>query len=311
MKRIRDEVFDPDGKIWFVGKRKYSENIIQILLGASALLSILITLGIVVILGKESLLFFKEVSIVEFFTSARWHPLIDEFGVLPLINSTLITSFIAMLVAAPLGLLVAIYLSEYAGERSRGVIKPILEVLAGIPSVVYGYFALTFMTPFLRVLFGQERVEIYNTASAGLVMGILILPLVISITEDALRAVPYSLREAAYGLGGSKIESCMTVIVPAAFSGISAALILGFSRAIGETMIVTLAAGAGPNFTFNPLEAAETLTGYIVRISGGDVSYNTMDYNSIFALGLLLFLITLGLNILSRYFVRTYQEEYE
>jgi len=296
---------------WYEGRPKYHEKIIEVVLTVSAILSVLITFGIVFILGEESLLFFKEVSIVEFFTSTKWQPLINEFGVLPLINSTLTTSFIAMLVAAPLGLFVAIYLSEYASEKARSILKPILEVLAGIPTVVYGYFALTFMTPLLRILFGQDRVDIYNTASAGLVMGILILPLVTSITEDALRAVPSSLREAAFGLGGNKLHTSMTIVVPAAFSGISAAFILGLSRAIGETMIVALAAGAGPNFTFNPFEAAETLTGYIVRISGGDISYNTMDYNSIFALGLLLFFITLSLNVLSRKLVRKYQEEYD
>lgn len=292
-------------------KRNVTEGIIKALLIVCASISVLVTLGILFILGRESLLFFKDVSIVEFFTSTRWQPLINEFGVLPLINSTLRTSFIAMLVAAPLGLSVAIYLSEYASDRVRGIIKPILEILAGIPTVVYGYFALTFMTPLLRFVFGLKNVDIYNTASAGLVMGILILPLIASITEDALRAVPMSLREASYGLGGNKLESTLTVVVPAAFSGIAAGFILGLSRAIGETMIVALAAGAGSNFTFNPFEAAETLTGYIVRISGGDVSYNTVDYNSIFALGLFLFFITLTLNIISRKIVQKFQEEYD
>ncbi|MBN2618122.1 MAG: phosphate ABC transporter permease subunit PstC [Spirochaetales bacterium] len=287
------------------------ERVVKAVLMSCAIVSVLITLGIILILGKESLLFFKEVSIVEFFTSTKWQPTIEEFGVLPLINSTLTTSLIAMIVAAPLGLLVAIYLSEYASEKVRSILKPILEILAGIPTVVYGYFALTFMTPLLRLIFGQSNVEVYNTASAGLVMGILILPLITSITEDALRAVPRSLKEAAFGLGGNKLVSTMTIIVPAAFSGIAAGLILGLSRAIGETMIVALAAGAGPKFTFNPFEAAETLTGYIVRISGGDVSYNTVDYNSIFALGLLLFFITLTLNIVSRKIVEKFQEEYD
>lgn len=296
---------------WYKLKPKYHERIIQWFLLFCAAVSVFVTLGIILILGKESLLFFKEVSIIEFLTSTKWQPLIDEFGVLPLLNSTLTTSFIAMAVAAPLGLFVAIYLSEYASERVRAVLKPILEILAGIPTVVYGYFALTFMTPLLRMIFGQNTVAIYNTASAGLVMGILILPLVTSITEDALKAVPSSLREASYGLGATKLETSLSVVVPAAFSGISAAFILGLSRAIGETMIVALAAGAGPNFTFNPFEAAETLTGYIVRISGGDISYNTIDYNSIFALGLLLFFITLTLNIFSRKLVKKYQEVYD
>lgn len=296
---------------WYKLKPKYHESAIQWFLLFCAAISIFITLGIIVILGKESLLFFDEVSIVEFLTSTRWQPLIEEFGVLPLLNSTLMTSFTAMIVAAPLGLFVAIYLSEYAGDKVRSILKPILEILAGIPTVVYGYFALTFMTPLLRLIFGTDVVDIYNTASAGLVMGILILPLVTSITEDALKAVPYSLREASYGLGATKLETSLSVVVPAAFSGIAAAFILGLSRAVGETMIVALAAGAGPNFTFNPFEAAETLTGYIVRISGGDISYNTVDYNSIFALGLLLFFITLTLNIISRRLVRKYQEVYD
>jgi len=296
---------------WYKTKPKYHESIIQWFLFICAAVSVFVTLGIIFILGKESLLFFREVSIIEFLTSTKWQPLIEEFGVLPLLNSTLTTSFIAMAVAAPLGLFVAIYLSEYASERVRNILKPILEILAGIPTVVYGYFALTFMTPLLRLIFGQNTVDIYNTASAGLVMGILILPLVTSITEDALKAVPHSLREASYGLGATKLEASLTVVVPAAFSGIAAAFILGLSRAIGETMIVALAAGAGPNFTFNPFEAAETLTGYIVRISGGDISYNTVDYNSIFALGLLLFFITLTLNIISRKLVKRFQEVYD
>ena len=286
------------------------EYFIRIVLIFFAAISIFVTIGIVVILASESLLFFRDVSIIEFFTSTKWQPVIEEFGVLPLLNSTLMTSFIAMLVAAPLGLFVAIFLSEYASEKVRGILKPVLEILAGIPTVVYGYFALTFMTPLLKSVFG-EAVQIYNTASAGIVIGILILPLVTSVAEDALSAVPYSLREAAYGLGGTKLETSIQVVVPAAFSGISAAFILGLARAIGETMIVALAAGAGPNFTFNPFEAAETMTGYIVRISGGDISYNTVDYNSIFALGLLLFIITLTLNVISRRIVGKYREVYE
>jgi len=216
-----------------------------------------------------------------------------------------------MLVATPLGIGVAIYLSEYASERVRSILKPVLEILAGIPTVVYGYFALTFMTPLLRTLFGRGTVEVYNTASAGIVMGILILPLITSMVEDALGAVPDSLREGAFGLGATKLETSTQIVLPAAFSGIAAAFIVGLSRAIGETMIVALAAGAGPNFTLNPFKAAETMTGYIVRISGGDIGYDTMDYNSIFALGLLLFLFTLVLNIISRIVVHKYQEVYE
>lgn len=294
-------------------KKRPLEIAVSSLLFISAVISIFITIGIVSILARESFLFFgnPEVNLKEFFFSRKWQPMIQEFGVLPLLNATITTSTIAMLVATPLGIGVAIYLSEYASERVRSILKPVLEILAGIPTVVYGYFALTFMTPVLRVLFGRDTVEIYNTASAGIVMGILILPLITSMVEDALGAVPDTLREGAYGLGATKLETSTQVVLPAAFSGIAAAFIVGLSRAIGETMIVALAAGAGPNFTFNPFKAAETMTGYIVRISGGDIGYDTMDYNSIFALGLLLFLFTLVLNIISRIMVHKYQEVYE
>ena len=253
----------------------------------------------------------NRVSLVDFFTGTEWRPQIGEFGVLPLVNATFMTSAIAMLVALPLGLAAAIYLSEYASERARSILKPILEVLAGIPTVVYGYFALTFMTPLLRSIFGENVVQIFNTASAGIVVGILIIPLVSSMSEDALHAVPDSLRQAAYGLGATKLETSLRVIVPAALSGITAAFVVAISRAIGETMIVAIAAGAGPDFTFNPFESAETMTGHIVRISGGDISYNSIDYNSIFAIGLLLFFMTLTLNIASRRLVARYREVYE
>jgi phosphate transport system permease protein len=253
----------------------------------------------------------RKVSLVEFFTGTKWNPQIQQFGIWALLNSTLMTTSIAMLVALPLGLSVAIYLSEYASQRMRSIIKPVLEVLSGIPTVVYGYFALTFMTPLLRSIFGQNVVDIYNTASAGIVMGILILPLVSSMSEDALHAVPQSLRQAAYGLGATKLETAVRVVVPAAFSGIAAAFIVAVSRAVGETMIVAIAAGAGPAFTFNPFQAAETMTGHIVRISGGDLSYDSIDYNSIFAIGLLLFLMTLSLNIISQRVVRRFREVYE
>ena len=297
----------------FKKRFRVKEAVIQFALRLCALLSVLITLGIVIILVKESILFFGDdaVSLWEFFTGTVWQPIIGEFGVLPLLNSTLMTSFTAMLVAGPLGLFVAVYLSEYAPSKVRSILKPILEILAGIPTVVYGYFALTFMTPLLRLIFGQDVVEIYNTASAGIVMGILILPLVSSMAEDAIRAVPYSLREASFGLGATKMETSLRVVIPAAVSGLAAAFIVGLSRAVGETMIVALAAGAGPNFTFNPFKAAETMTGYIVRISGGDIGYNTIDYNSIFALGLLLFIITFALNIVSRKIVARFREIYE
>jgi len=275
--------------------------------------SILTTIGIVYELGKEALLFFRNpaVDLVEFFTGTKWQPQADAFGVLPLVSATLITSAIAMLIALPLGMAVAIYLSEYATTRMRNILKPVLEILAGIPTVVYGYFALTFMTPLLRTIFGKGVVEIYNMASGGIVMGILILPLITSMSEDALSAVPRALREASYALGATRLETAIKVVVPAAISGLAAAFVVGISRAIGETMIVAIAVGAGPNFTFNPFEGAETMTGHIVRISGGDLSYDSIDYDSLFAIGLLLFVITLGLNLISQRIVRRYRETYE
>jgi phosphate transport system permease protein len=259
----------------------------------------------------EDIFVSNKVTLLEFFTGTDWNPQIGRFGIWSLVTSTLMTSLTAMLVALPIGLGVAIYLSEYSSHRARGILKPIMEVLAGIPTVVYGYFALTFMTPFLRGIFGQNTVEIYNTGSAGIVVGILIIPLVTSMSEDALHAVPDSLRQAAYGLGATKLETAMRVVLPAALSGIAAAFIVAISRAIGETMIVSIAAGAGPAFTFNPFQSAETMTGHIVRISGGDISYDSIDYNSIFAIGLLLFFMTLGLNIISQRVVRRFREVYE
>lgn len=295
------------------GRRRVGETIIQGLLFFSGFVSILTTLGIVYELGKEALLFFQmpEVHLLEMITSTRWQPHTGNFGIWPLVTATLMTTLIAMLIAIPLGLAVAVYLSEYATPRARSILKPILEVLAGVPTIVYGYFALMFMTPLLRSIFGKEVVEIYNTASAGLVMGILILPLITSMTEDSLSAVPRSLREAAYGMGATRLEVALQVVLPAALSGIAAAIIIGLSRAIGETMIVAVAAGAGPNFTLNPFQGAETITGHIVRISGGDLSYDSIDYNSIFVLGLLLFLITLSLNMISQRIVRRFREVYE
>ena len=294
-------------------KPRWGETIIQGLLFFSGFFSIFTTLGIVYELGKEALLFFRmpEVNILESLTTTEWVPHVGKFGIWPLLTATMMTTTIAMLIAIPLGIAVAIYLSEYASRKVRSVLKPILEVLAGIPTIVYGYFALTFMTPFLREIFGKDTVQIYNTASAGLVMGILILPLITSMTEDALSAVPRSLREAAYGVGGTKLEVALQIVVPAALSGIAAAIIVGISRAIGETMIVAVAAGAGPNFTLNPFEGAETITGHIVRISGGDLSYDSIDYNSLFALGLFLFFITLTLNMISQAIVRHFREVYE
>jgi phosphate transport system permease protein len=294
-------------------KLRLGELVIQLTLLLFGVLSILITAGIVLTLGEESLRFFTsgEISAWKFFTAAKWQPAIGEFGILPLASATLMTSLIAMLIAAPLGLFVAVYLSEYANPRVRAVLKPILEVLAGIPTVVYGYFALTFITPLLRSVFGENVVSIYNTASAGIAIGILILPLIASMSEDALGAVPRSLKEAAFALGATKLETSLSVVVPAGISGVVAAFIVGLSRAIGETMIVALAAGAGSALTLNPFRSAETMTGYIVRISGGDLGYDTVDYNSIFAIGIVLFVITLALNIVSRRIVRRFREVYD
>lgn len=300
------------------------EFAIQAFLVFCGVISILTTLGIVVVLFEEALRFFAspEVSLVEFFTTTAWQPIIARFGIFPLLNATLLSSLIAMLVALPVGLAIAIYLSEYASPRARSILKPILEVLAGVPTVVYGYFALNFMTPILRGLIGRDVVEIFNLASAGIVIGILILPLVASMSEDALNAVPRSLREASYGIGATRLETALKVVVPAALSGLGAAFIVAISRAVGETMVVAIAAGAGPrNFdtwggalrgmaAFNPFKAAETMTGHIVRISGGDLSYDSMDYNSIFSIALVLFMMTLTLNIISQRIVRRFREKY-
>ena len=292
---------------------RLGESIIQAVLFVCGIVSIFTTLGIVYVLGQESLLFFglDEITLTEFLTSTTWRPETGAYGVLPLVNATFVVSVIAMVIAIPIGLGSALYLSEYASPRVRGILKPVLEILAGVPTVVYGYFAITFMTPLLMSIFGEGTVRFQNTASAGIVVGILIIPLIASLSEDAFSAVPQSLRQAAYGLGSTRFETATKVVFPAALSGVISACIIGISRAIGETMIVALAAGSGPAFTYNPFQAAETMTGYIARISGGDVSYNTPDYNSIFAIGLLLFLITLTLNIMSRFVVRRFREVYE
>ena len=305
-------------------RAKPGESTIKVVLWICGIISIATTLGILYELGKESLLFFQDerVSIVEFLTGTQWSPQAEVFGIWALILSTLLITIIAMLVALPLGLASAIYLSEYASNRVRGILKPTLEVLVGIPTVVYGFFALTFMTPVLRSWLGTNVVNFFNVASAGIVVGILIIPLVSSLSEDALHAVPDSLRQAAYGLGASKLEVSTKIVVPAALSGIGAAFVLAMSRAVGETMVVAIAAGSAPrNFTLgedslfgyvlNPFISGEAMTGHIVRVSSGDLSYNTIDYNSIFSIGLTLFFITLGLNILSRRFVKRFREVYE
>jgi phosphate transport system permease protein len=300
------------------------ETFIKFTLFLCGALSIFTTLGIVYVLASQAWNFFSDerVSLVDFFTGTRWQPQILDFGIFPLILGTLLVSVIAMLVALPIGLATAIYLSEYASQRVRSILKPILEILAGIPTVVYGFFALTVITPFLRRILGAGVVDIFNAASAGIVVGILIIPLVSSMSEDALHAVPMSLREASYGLGATRLETSLRVVLPGALSGITAAFVVAMSRAVGETMVVALAAGAGPrNFTWgedglfsfvlNPFISAETMTGHIVRISGGDLSYNSIDYNSIFAIGLVLFVITLLLNSVSRRFVARFSQRYE
>jgi phosphate transport system permease protein len=287
-------------------------------------ISIAVTVGIVYELGKESILFFQddEVSVVEFFADTFWQPQVGRFGIWPLVLGTLMISVIAMLVAIPIGLASAIYLSEYASKRVRGFFKPVLEVLVGIPTVVYGFFALTFMTPLLRSVFGADVVGFFNVLSAGIVIGILIVPLISSLAEDSLSAVPDSLRQAAYALGASKFEVSTRVVVPAALSGIAAGIVIAMSRAVGETMVVTLASGASArNFTLgqdsifgyilNPFQGAQAMTGYIAITANGDLSYNTVDYNSIFAIGLTLFFMTLGLNALSRRLVNRFRQAYE
>ncbi|MBI3162506.1 MAG: phosphate ABC transporter permease subunit PstC [Chloroflexi bacterium] len=294
-------------------KPRPGEALVQALLFLAGILSIFVTIAIVYELGKEAMLFFNDpdVTFAKFFSMTRWQPGIGQYGIIALVSATLVTSAIAILIALPLGLFSAIFLSEYASLRARSVLKPILEILAGIPTVVYGYFALLFVTPILKLFFSGDQLQSYNMLSAGLVMGIMILPLIASMSEDALSAVPRSLREGAYAMGATKLETSVQIVLPAALSGIGAAVIVGISRAVGETMIVAVAAGAGPNFSFNPLDAAETMTGHIARISGGDLSYNTIDYTSLFAIALMLFLVTLVLNLISQRVVNRFRERYE
>ncbi len=279
--------------------RRVYEVLFHAVLFLSASVTILTTVGIVAILLYQSALFFREVSIVEFLTDTQWTPLFTEkhFGILPLLAGTFLTSSIAMLVAIPVGLLIAVFLSEYASSRVRSFVKPTLEILTAIPTVVYGYFALLFVTPLLKKVI--PNISGFNALSPGIVMGIMILPIVTSLSEDALRAVPRSLREAAYALGADRFTTAVKVVIPSALSGIVAAFILGISRAIGETMIVTIAAGQRPVLTLNPLVPIETMTAYIVQVSLGDVPTGTVEYHTIFAVGLALFVITLVFNIVS------------
>ncbi len=287
------------------------EILIEKFLLVSALITILTTIGIVGVLAIEAFKFFKEVSIIEFFTDTEWTPLFTNkrYGILPLLSGTLLTSFIAILVALPIGLIIAIYLSEYAPRKFRNYIKPSLELLAAVPTVVYGFFALTVVTPFLQQLI--PGMSGFNSLSAGFVMGIMIIPIISSLSEDALNAVPKSLREASYGMGSTRLQTALKVTVPAASSGIVVSVILAISRAVGETMIVAIAAGQQPRFTFNPLVPVETLTAYIVQVSLGDVQHNSIEYRTIFAAGITLFVFTFILNSVSHWLKNKYRERYE
>lgn len=291
--------------------RRIQEGLVTTMLFLASAVSVLTTVGIVAVLVYEATGFFKHVSPIEFLTGTQWTPLFQpqSFGVLPLLMGSLLVAFGAALVAVPIGLGSAIYLSEYAHPRVRRIVKPALEVLAGVPTVVYGYFALTFVTPLLRVFW--PGTDIFNAASASLVMGIMIIPLVASLSEDAMRAVPRSLREGAYALGATKLEVSVRTVVPAALSGIVASFILAISRAIGETMIVAIAAGSTPNLTLNPLQSVQTMTAYIVQVSMGEVVFGSMEYQTIFAVGLTLFVLTLIMNAISILVLRKFREVYE
>lgn len=290
--------------------RVWRERVVEAGLLLCGVISILTTLGIVVVLVGESVSFFRAVPILEFVTGTEWQPLIgDSFGVLPLVNGTVMIAVLSSLVALPVGLATAVYLAEYASDRIRKVVKPALEVLAGIPTVVYGYFALTFITPLLRDFFPD--IGVFNALSASIVVGIMIVPMVSSLSEDAISAVPRSLRQAAYGVGATKFEVSTRVVVPAAFSGIVSSFILAVSRAVGETVAVYLAAGATPKITANFAESIQTMTAYIVQASLGDQSHGTTAYQSIFAVGLLLFIVTLGMNLLSDVVRQRFREVYE
>lgn len=289
---------------------KLSDTIAKNIFLFCAVISILTTVGIIFSLVKDSVDFFANVPILEFLTGTEWTPLFSDphFGILPLITGTLVITIGASFIAIPVGLLSAIYLSEYAKPHVRKILKPALEILAGVPSIVYGFFALTFITPMLKTFIPD--VEVFNALSASIAVGIMTIPLVASLSEDALRAVPDSLRHGALALGATKMEMTLKVIVRAAISGISASFVLAISRAIGETMIVTIAAGSKPTFTLDPRQSVQTMTAFIVQISQGDNPHGTVGYYSLFAVGLVLFLITLGLNVLSHHIVRKYREEY-
>lgn len=287
------------------------EKIIEKILAACALVTVLTTIGIILILTVEAFAFFREVSIIEFLTSTQWTPLFSDqsYGILPLLAGTALTTVIAIAVALPVGLIIAIYLSEYARERVRKILKPMLEILAVVPTVVYGFFALMIVTPFLKTFIPD--LSGFNALSPGIVMGIMIIPFVSSLSEDALGAVPDSLRQASFGMGSTKFQTAFRVMVPAASSGIIVSAILAIARAVGETMIVAIAAGHQPRFTFDPTVPIETITAYIVKVSSGDIAYGSIAYKTIFAAGITLFVFTFILNNIS-YWIRTrYQQDYE
>ena len=287
------------------------EKIIEGLLKFSALVTILTTVGILYVLLSESIAFFREVSVWEFITDKEWTPLFvnKHFGIMPLVAGTLLTTFIAISVAIPIGITIAIYLSEYAHKKFKKIVKPLLEILAAVPTVVYGFFALTVVTPFLQSII--PSMSGFNALSAGIVMGIMIIPYVSSLSEDALSAVPKELRNGSYAMGSTRLQTAFKVMVPAASSGIIVSVILAFSRAIGETMIVAIAAGQQPRLTMNPLVPVETITAYIVQVSLGDVQHNSIEYRTIFAAGITLFIFTFILNNIGFYIRKKYREKYE
>lgn len=285
-------------------KSNKKEFIIEKFLSIFAILSIITTISIIFILIKESFVFFNHVSIKEFITNPKWSPLIEpkNFGILPLLNGTILIAVGASVIAIPIGLGAAVYLSEYASKRTRNILKPILEILAGIPSIVYGYFALTVITPFLKNFI--PNIQIFNALSASIAVGIMVIPLVSSLSEDAMSAIPNSVRNGAYALGATKLEVVTKIVIPGALSGIVSSFILAISRAIGETMIVAIAAGAKPQLTLNPLNSIQTMTGYMVSVAMGDISHGSIEYQTIFAVGGVLFLITFGLNIIAKRIVK-------
>ena len=291
--------------------RRTFERLIQLALLLCAAISVLTTIGIVLVLLAEAIQFFRDVSPWDFIFGTRWSPLLkpQHFGILPLLCGTCLVAAGAAVVAIPIGLCTAIYLSEYAPKWVRETVKPLLEILAGIPSVVYGYLAIVFVSPIIRSMF--ESANVFNAASASIVVGIMILPMIVSLSEEVLRAVPRSLREASYALGATKLDVTLRVVIPAAFSGILASFLLAISRAVGETMAVTLAAGATPKLTLNPLESIQTMTAYIVQVSQGDTPAGTVEYRTIFAVGLALFFSTMLMNILAQWILRRTREKYE